>query len=125
MINCIKHRFKNLFSVSDKAGRLDYIVVQLCAIGAFLIPMLISINANINLLSPLQYLLNLIPYPQGFSIGAYQILLLVCVIIIFVNVIQRINDIGKSRWLILCLFIPIIGQILSLYLVFAPSKKQT
>ena len=125
MINCIKHRLKNLLSISDKAGRLDYFVVQLCTYGAFLIPMLISINANINLLSPLQYLLNLIPYPQGFSIGAYQILLLVCVIIIFVNVIQRINDIGKSRWLILCLFIPIIGQILSLYLVFAPSKKQT
>ena len=75
MVSFIKYRFKNLFSVSDKAGRLDYIVVQLCTIGAFLILMLVSIKANINLLSPLKYLLNLIPYPQDFSIGAYQILI--------------------------------------------------
>tara|TARA_B100001750_G_scaffold7000_1_gene5546 strand:- start:227 stop:601 length:375 start_codon:yes stop_codon:yes gene_type:complete len=124
MINCIKHRLKNLLSFSDKAGRLDYIVVQLCTIGAFVIPMLVSINANINLLSPLQYLLNLIPYPQGFSIGAYQVLLLVCIIVIFVNSIQRINDIGKSRWLSLCLFIPLIGQLFILYLAFAPTKNK-
>jgi uncharacterized membrane protein YhaH (DUF805 family) len=123
MISCIKHRLKNLFSISDKAGRLDYFVVQLCTYGAFLIPMLLLIYANINLLSPLQYLLNLIPYPQGFSIGAYQILLLVCVIIIFVNTIQRINDISKSRWLVLCLLIPIVGTIFALYLIFAPGKK--
>ncbi len=123
MINCIKHRLKNLLSISDKAGRLDYFVVQLCTYGAFLIPMFLDIYAKINLLSPLQYLLNLIPYPQGFGIGAFQILLLVCVIIIFVNTIQRINDTGNSRGLFLCLFIPIIGQIFSLYLLFAPSKK--
>ena len=123
MINCVKHRLKNLLSISDKAGRLDYLVVQLCTYGVFLIPMFLDLYAKINLLSPLQYLLNLIPYPQGFGIGAFQILLLVCVIIIFVNTIQRINDIGNSRWLFLCLFIPIVGQIFGLYLLFAPSKK--
>ena len=65
----------------------------------------------------------LAPRPSRELLGAFSKEILEGMDPEHVNTIQRINDIGNSRWLFLCLFIPIVGQIFGLYLLFAPSKK--
>ena len=106
MINCIKHRLKNLLSISDKAERLDYLCVELIIYGYFLGAMFLDIETGISL----------------FVITP-QLTLIACVVIIVINTIQRINSLKMKRVSFLMLFIPIVGQIFSLYLLFAPSKK--
>ena len=106
MIKCIKHRLKNLFSISDKAGRLDYFCVQLITWGYFFGAMLLDIETGIFI----------------FIISA-QLTLVLCLAIVVINLIQRLNDLQMNRWSFLILFIPIIGLLFSFYLLFAKGKK--
>ena len=106
MIKCIKHRLKNLFSISDKAGRLDYFCVQLITWGYFLGAMLLHIETGIFIF-----------------IISVQLTLALCLAIVVINLIQRLNDLQMNRWSFLILFIPIIGLIFSFYLFFAKGKK--
>ncbi len=106
MINCIKHRLKNLFSISDKAGRLDYFCVQLITWGYFLGAMLLHIETGIFIF-----------------IISVPLTLVLCLAIVVINLIQRLNDLQMNRWSFLILFIPIIGLIFSFYLLFVKGKK--
>ena len=103
MNECIKYRLTNIFSFTDRAGRLDYfctwIGMWLFVIGVF---MVIAGN-TISQLMP--------------------ILIIILSIINIANVCRRLNDIGKSRLLALLLFIPIVGLIFFIYLLATPGDK--
>ena len=106
MINCIKHRLKNLFSISDKAGRLDYLCVQLIIWGYFMGAMFLYTETGIFIF-----------------IISVPLTLVLCLAIVVINLIQRLNDLQMNRWSFLILFIPIIGLLFSFYLLFAKGKK--
>ena len=103
MNECIQHRLTNIFSFSDRAGRLDYfctwVGMWLFVIGVF---MVIAGN-TISQLMP--------------------ILIIILSIINIANVCRRLNDVGKSRLLALLLFIPIVGLIFFIYLLATPGKN--
>ena len=103
MNECIQHRLTNIFSFSDRAGRLDYfctwVGMWLFVIGVFMVI-------------------------AGNTISQFMpILIIILSIINIANVCRRLNDIGKSRLLALLLFIPIVGLILFLYLLATPGDK--
>ena len=103
MNECIKYRLINIFSFTDRAGRLDYfctwIGMWLFVIGVFMV-----IGGN--------------------SISQFMpILIIILSIINIANVCRRLNDIGKSRLLALLLFIPIVGLIFFIYLLATPGEK--
>jgi uncharacterized membrane protein YhaH (DUF805 family) len=102
MNECIKYRLINIFSFTDRAGRLDYfctwIGMWLFVIGVFMVI-------------------------AGNTISQFMpILIIILSIINIANVCRRLNDIGKSRLLALLLFIPIIGLIFFIYLLATPGK---
>ena len=107
MINCIKHRLKNLFSFSEDAGRLDYFCVWLGSWifgGGF---MLIGVY-----------------FDSGNSISQYlPILIIVLIVISLANTSRRLNDLNKHPAYILLLFVPIVQLIFILYLMFTPGRK--
>ena len=103
MNECIKYRLINIFSFTDRAGRLDYfctwIGMWLFVIGVFMV-----IGGN--------------------SISQFMpILIIILSVINIANVCRRLNDIGKSRLLALLLFIPIVGLIFFIYLLVTPGDK--
>ena len=103
MNECIKYRLTNIFSFTDRAGRLDYfctwIGMWLFVIGVFMV-----IGDN--------------------SISQFMpILIIILSVINIANVCRRLNDIGKSRLLALLLFIPIVGLIFFIYLLATPGEK--
>ena len=103
MNECIKYRLINIFSFTDRAGRLDYfctwIGMWLFVIGVFMV-----IGGN--------------------SISQFMpILIIILSVINIANVCRRLNDIGKSRLLALLLFIPIVGLIFFIYLLATPGEK--
>ena len=102
MNECIKYRLTNIFSWTDRAGRLDYfctwIGMWLFVIGVFMV-----IGGN--------------------SISQFMpILIIILSVINIANVCRRLNDIGKSRMFTLLLFIPIVGLIFFIYLLATPGK---
>ena len=107
MINCIKHRLKNLFSFSEDVGRLDYFCVWLGSWifgGGF---MLIGVY-----------------FDNGNSISQYlPILIIVLIVISLANTSRRLNDLNKHPAYILLLFVPIVQLIFILYLMFTPGRK--
>jgi len=108
MIKCIKHRLINIFSFSDTAGRLDYLCVYLGSWGFFLIPLYITILLDVG----------------GSGIAQFLPLILIILAIIgLANTCRRLNDLKKTRLLVLLLFVPIIGLIFILYLLFTPGTK--
>ena len=103
MNECIKYRLINIFSFTDRAGRLDYfwtwIGMWLFVIGVFMVI-------------------------DGNSINQFMpILIIILSVINIANVCRRLNDIGKSRLLALLLFIPIVGLIFFIYLLVTPGDK--
>ena len=108
MIKCIVHRIKNIFSFSEKAGRLDFTIttvslVIFVAIGNFIYGIFFPWNG-------FPFLLQLI-----FFFG---------VLLLIANICRRLNDLERSRWSILIiLFVPIANILFLLYLFFAPEKK--
>ena len=103
MNECIKYRLTNIFSFTDRAGRLDYfwtwIGMWLFVIGVFMVI-------------------------DGNSISQFMpILIIILSVINIANVCRRLNDIGKSRLLALLLFIPIVGLIFFIYLLATPGDK--
>ncbi len=107
MINCIKHRLKNLFSFSEDAGRLDYFCVWLGSWifgGGF---MLIGVY-----------------FDSGNSISQYlPILIIVLIVISLANTSRRINDLDKHPAYVLLLFVPIVQLIFIVYLMLTPGGK--
>ena len=105
MIKCIVHRIKNIFSFSEKAGRLDFTITTLSlvifvAIGNFIYGIFFPWNG-------FPFLLQLI-----FFFG---------VLLLIANICRRLNDLERSRWSILIiLFVPI-ANILFL-LAHIPSR---
>ena len=102
MNECIKYRLTNIFSFTDRAGRLDYFCtwlgMWLFVIGVFMVVAGNTINQFI------------------------PILIIILSIINIANVCRRLNDIGKSRMFVLLLFIPIVGLIFFIYLLATPGK---
>jgi len=103
MIKCMKHRLINIFSFSDTAGRLDYFCTWLgmwvLVIGVFMII-------------------------AGSTVDQFlPILIITLSVINIANACRRLNDIGKSRLLVLLLFIPIVGLIFFIYLLAVPGKN--
>ena len=103
MNKCIKHRLTNIFSFSDRAGRLDYFCTWL-GMWIFVIGFFMII--------------------AGDTMDQFiPILIIILSVINIANVCRRLNDIGKSRLLALLLFIPIVGLIFFLYLLATPGEK--
>ena len=102
MIKCIKHRIKNIFSIFDKAGRLDYFCVSLGLLGFIFIPLL---------------------FPRNYQQDFFPWFLVIGILLVLANTCRRLNDLKKTRLLVLLLFVPIIGLIFILYLLFTPGTK--
>ena len=103
MIKCMKHRLINIFSFSDTAGRLDYFCTWLgmwvLVIGVFMII-------------------------AGSTVDQFLPILIITLSVINIAIAcRRLNDIGKSRLLVLLLFIPIVGLIFFIYLLAVPGKN--
>ena len=108
MIKCIKHRIRNIFSFSEKAGRLDFIFTTIglavfVAIGYFIHDFLWR------------------PFPSSFYL--FQITLVFSVFLLIPNICRRLNDLAVSRLAFLLLFVPIVNMLFELYLIFMPGKK--
>ena len=107
MINCIKHRLKNLFSFSEDAGRFDYFCVWLGSWifgGGF---MLIGVY-----------------FDSGNSFSQFlPILIIVLIVISLANTSRRINDLDKHSAYVLLLFVPIVQLIFIVYLMLTPGGK--
>ena len=106
MINCIKHRLKNLFSFSEGVGRLDY-TLTFFALTAIVFSLLIL---DIYLLKMMSI---------NFLIGVY----IIYIITIVANVSRRVNDLGHHPATTLLIFVPIVQLIFIFYLHFLPGKK--
>ena len=102
MIKCIKHRIKNIFSIFDKAGRLDYFCVSLGLLGFIFIPLL---------------------FPRNYQQDFYPWFLVIGIILVFANTCRRLNDLNQKLWNVIWIVPPIIGQLYIIYLIFAPGKK--
>ena len=108
MINCIKHRIKNLFSFSEDAGRLDYFCVWL---GSWIF--------GIGFMYIDAYYIK----SDHNSMFGY-IIIFILILISLSNTSRRLNDINKHPAYVLLLFIPIVNLILVLFLMFTPGKKK-
>ena len=109
MINCIKHRLINIFSFSEKAGRLDFIfttigIIIFVAVGYFV------------------YTLTFDFLWVGFP-SLFQIILFFGVFLLIPNICRRLNDLVVNRFAFLLLFVPIVNILFELYLFFMPGKK--
>ena len=109
MIKCIVHRIKNIFSFSEKAGRLDFIfttigLVIFVAVGYFV------------------YSLTFDFLWGGFP-SLFQIIFFFGVFLLIPNICRRLNDLAVSRLAFLLLFVPIVNMLFELYLIFMPGKK--
>ena len=103
MIKCIKHRLINIFSFSEDVGRLDYFCVWL---GSWIF------GGGALIIVASQSLDQFLP-----------ILVIILAVISFANTCRRLNDIGKSRLLVLLLLVPIVQLIFIVYLMFTPGGK--
>ena len=113
MIKCIKHRIRNIFSFSEKAGRLDFIfttigLVIFVAIGYLIYDLIFDFLWKIGWRS----------FPSLF-----QIIFFFGVFLLIPNICRRLNDLAVSRLAFLLLFVPIVNILFELYLFFAPGKK--
>ena len=109
MIKCIKHRLINIFSFSEKAGRLDFIfttigLVIFVAVGFFLYRLIFD-------------------FLWGGFPSLFQIIFFFGVFLLIPNICRRLNDLAVSRLAFLLLFVPIVNMLFELYLIFMPGKK--
>ena len=109
MIKCIKHRIRNIFSFSEKAGRLDFIfttigIIIFVAAGYFIYHLIFD-------------------FLWGGFPSLFQIIFFLGVYLLIPNICRRTNDLKMSRASFLLLFIPIVNILFELYLFFAPGKK--
>ena len=109
MIKCIVHRIKNIFSFSEKAGRLDFIfttigLVIFVAVGYFIYYLIFD-------------------FLWGGFPSLFQIIFFLGVFLLIPNICRRLNDLAVSRLAFLLLFVPIVNILFELYLFFAPGKK--
>jgi len=102
MIKCIIHRIKNIFSIFDKSGRLDYFFVSLCLLGFIFIPLL---------------------FPRNYQQDFYPWFLVIGIILVFANTCRRLNDLNQKLWNVIWIVPPVIGQLYIIYLIFAPGKE--
>ena len=109
MIKCIVHRIKNIFSFSEKAGRLDFILTN---IG---IVVFVTLGNFVNVYA--------LDFLWGGFPSLFQIIFFLGVYLLIPNVCRRTNDLKMSRASFLLLFIPIVNILFELYLFFAPGKK--
>ena len=107
MINCIKHRLKNLFSFSEDAGRFDYFCVWL---GSWIF------GGGFMLLG--------VYFDSGNSLGRFfPLLIIVLIVISLANTSRRLNDLDKHPAYVLLLFVPLVQLIFIVYLMFTPGGK--
>ena len=109
MIKCIVHRIKNIFSFSEKAGRLDFIfttigIIIFVAAGYFIYHLIFD-------------------FLWGGFPSLFQIIFFFGVFLLIPNICRRLNDLAVSRLAFLLLFVPIVNILFELYLVFMPGKK--
>ena len=114
MIKCIKHRIRNIFSFSEKVGRLDFIfttigLVIFVAIGYLIYDLIFDFLWKIGWRS----------FPSLF-----QIIFFFGVFLLIPNICRRLNDLAVSRLAFLLLFVPIVNILFELYLFFAPGKNK-
>ena len=109
MIKCIVHRIKNIFSFSEKAGRLDFILTN---IG---IVVFVTLGDFVNVYA--------LDFLWGGFPSLFQIIFFLGVYLLIPNICRRTNDLKMSRASFLLLFIPIVNILFELYLFFAPGKK--
>ena len=105
MTKCVIYRIKNLFNLKDKAGRLDYFCVQLTLI--------ISLFAFVIIGGQI----------QNFQLNQFlPLYLLITIVVSIFKSIQRINSIGMKKLFFLIIFIPVVGQLFQIYLIFPKQK---
>ena len=109
MIKCIIHRLINIFSFSEKAGRLDFIfttigLVIFVAVGYFIYDLIFD-------------------FLWGGFPSLFQIIFFLGVFLLIPNICRRLNDLAVSRLAFLLLFVPIVNMLFELYLIFMPGKK--
>jgi len=109
MIKCIVHRIKNIFSFSEKAGRLDFIfttigIIIFVAVGYFIYHLIFD-------------------FLWGGFPSLFQIIFFFGVFLLIPNICRRLNDLAVSRLAFLLLFVPIVNMLFELYLIFMPGKK--
>ena len=109
MIKCIKYRLKNIFSFSDKAGRLDFILTNIGIVVFVTLGNFVYVYA--------------LDFLWGGFPSLFQIIFFLGVYLLIPNVIRRTNDLKMSRASFLLLFVPIVNILFELYLFFAPGKK--
>ena len=109
MIKCIKHRLINIFSFSEKAGRLDFIfttigIIIFVAAGYFIYTFTFD-------------------FLWGGFPSLFQIIFFFGVFLLIPNISRRLNDLEVNRFEFLLLFVPIVNILFELYLFFMPGKK--
>ena len=99
-MNKIKFRVLNLFSTSDRAGRIDHFLVNFFSV----LPLILFIKIEIN---------------QNF-LGIYFLFFF---IVFLCNIARRLNDLGKKLSYGLLILVPIVGIVFYWYLWFWPGKN--
>ena len=89
--------FKSLFSFKGRIRRTKYCLTNIC-MGLLMVPYSLTGEDSSNEISDglaIYILLTIIPYAW----------------IIFANMAKRLHDLGKSGWLIVLSYIPVLGQL--------------
>ena len=107
--------FEDVFKFSGRRNRQSYILLLLAQIGALLVLSIVGMLAiaMIGSMAPLAYLL-ILAIIAGFVAVAVSG---------WANGSQRIRDFGYSGVWILLVFIPYLGWIVSLAIMFVPSSE--
>jgi len=104
----------NPYSAQGRIGRLRYLAWSMAALLTIGIPLYLVTSILAFISSSLVYLSALL-----FLAGA--VVMIVCS---FRFTIQRLHDIDLSGWLVLLLFVPVVGGFFSIALMIWPGKPQ-
>lgn len=102
---------KQFFDVNGRIGRLDYLIRLIVASVTFGVLFFV----NIMLISVHQ--------TPPISVALSWVIIAASCIVSLVLMAKRLHDVNKTGWLALLLFVPVVGFILFLVMLFMPGSE--
>lgn len=111
--------FGNLFSTKGRKRRLNYGLLMLALAGVYTVVAFVAVFAFRNPdFDPEDPQPGVLPF-NGAAIGIFVLLYLIATPITIIAGIKRLKDTDNNPWMILLTFVPVLGMIMALYMLFA------
>lgn len=113
------------FTTMQKAGRLEYLLISLVLSGFSYLAAIYLLQVDVELIEGQDVAsLDNVSFNAG-ALGLFAIAMAIIMYLSVINTLRRLKDLQKSGWYFLILFIPFVGAVFSLYLLFAPGGYDT